>query len=139
MRVKVNTNRTIVNTTKPIRSAINYVRKNSVFADNVCSDLSVSLNAFTSARNKIIKVGKAANVENTGLKKFFSWIGFQGKGMVKGSGAMVKKAGLIPAITAVAGFTSCIPGGTSVGLLLGLILKNACKSSKNLFAKAVLK
>ena len=59
--------------------------------------------------------------------------------MVKGSGEMVKKAGPIPAITAAAGFASCIPGGTSMDLLLGLILKNVFKTSKNLFVKAVLK
>ena len=119
----------IANRARPIRRALN-----SPFVKACSGDIFDGFKAFKEARRLYVDAGRTANLANSGLQRASSWVGFQAKGAFAGSKALIRQTGPFPAVTAGIGFLSGIPGGTSFGLGLGIILKNVYKSSKNLIS-----
>ena len=113
-----------------INSVFNSVCEKSPFVSSIRCDVKESLGAFFTTRRTIVDTGKQSfhTEQNIGfLNKSGKFIATQGKGFVKGAAALAKKAGPIPAAFAAMGFCTAMPGGTSVGLTLGLVIKNAFK------------
>lgn len=105
----------------------------SPFIDSIKNDVQDSLGAFIKTRRDVVFQGKKNIDKNSGLiNKIGNFIINQGKGLIKGAGALFKKAGTIPAACAAMGFCTAVPGGTSIGLTIGVILKNLLKTLKNI-------
>lgn len=118
--------------TSRVGSVFADICERSPFVDSIKNDVKDSLGAFFETRRDVIFQGKKNIEKNSGLiNKIGNFIINQGKGFIKGAGALLKKAGTIPAACAAMGFCTAVPGGTSIGLTIGVILKNLLKTLKN--------
>lgn len=142
MCIKVKALRMAAQTAGNSRRIIGSGKLNSVFtgfANNVKNDVGGAFGAFKSVRQKTISVGKSQITDVNKVDRFFGNAKLQGEGLWQGTKALGKKVGVIPLITAAAGFFTAVPGGTSAGLIIGLVLKNVAKSSKKIFEKLIKK
>ena len=119
--------------TSRVGSVFANICEKSLFVNSVKNDVEDSLGAFFETRRDVIFQGKKNIEKNSGLiNKIANFIINQGKGFIKGAGALLKKAGTIPAACAAMGFCTAVPGGTSIGLTIGVIVKNLLKVVKNI-------
>ena len=118
-----------------INSVFNKVCEKSPFVGSVRTDVKDSLGAFTDARKEILErsAKQALSQNDAGIfKKSANFLINQAKGFGKGAFALAQKAGPIPAIFATAGFCTACPGATTIGLTLGVVVKNLLKVLKNI-------
>ena len=119
----------------PVKKAGGYVCKKSKFANSVFTEVAIPMKAMRVTRARTIDLATRAQAgTNPNMaKKACNWVVNQSKGFGKGMFALVKKAGPISGVSAIAGcvlawrFAPFLPG-TSIGLATSVILKTLFKT-----------
>ena len=118
-----------------VGSVFNKVCDKSPFINSIRMDVVDGIGEFIGTRRKSLLAieEQLGDKSNFGfIKKTTSFVGKHVKSAFKGAKATAKKAGFIPTTFAALGFCSGVPFGTSMGLTLGVIVKNVLKCLKNI-------